>query len=84
MNKDNPFGNLFYFRKISRIGGTEQFLYEIAKKYGKKRDIVVIYDNADYEQLLRLKKYVRTIRRNKTMKLCSSASTCSIASILKL
>ena len=64
MDKGQPFGNLFYFRKISRIGGTEQFLYEIAKKYNK-RDIVVLYDQADYEQLLRLRKLVRTIRRNR-------------------
>ena len=45
--------NLFYFRKISRIGGTEQFLYEIAKKY-HDWDITVYYDEADKDQLKRL------------------------------
>ena len=49
--------NLFYFRKINKIGGTEQFLYEIAKKY--KADILVNVRTStnmtenDYKQLLR-------------------------------
>ena len=50
--------NIFYFRKISAIGGTEQFLYEIAKKY-KDYDITIYYDEADINQLKRLKKLVR-------------------------
>lgn len=56
--------NLFYFRRISRIGGTEQFLYEIAKKYHKK-DIAVLYDDGDPEQIARLRKLVKCIKRNK-------------------
>ena len=54
--------NVFYFRKISKIGGTEQFLYEIAKKY-KDIDITIFYDEADKYQLRRLKKYVRCKKR---------------------
>lgn len=50
--------NIFYFKKISAIGGTEQFLYEIAKKY-YEYDITIFYDLADLAQLQRLKKYVR-------------------------
>ena len=42
--------------------GTEQFLYEIAKKY-HKYDITVFYDDGDLEQLARLRKYVRCRRR---------------------
>lgn len=53
--------NIFYFRKICAIGGTEQFLYEIAKKY-KNYDITVFYDEGDPEQLHRLRKYVRCIK----------------------
>lgn len=56
--------NLFYFRKISRIGGTEQFLYEMAKKY-HKYDMVVLYDEADFDQLLRLRKLIPCIRRKR-------------------
>ena len=54
--------NLFYFRKISKIGGTEQFLYEIAKMY-KDIDITVYYDEADTYQLKRLKQLVRCRKR---------------------
>lgn len=53
--------NIFYFRKICAIGGTEQFLYEIAKKY-KNYDITIFYDEGDPEQLYRLRKYVRCIK----------------------
>lgn len=56
--------NLFYFRKISAIGGTEQFLYEIAKKY-KDYDITIFYDEADFSQLQRLQKFVRCRQRKK-------------------
>lgn len=56
------YANIFYFRKISRIGGTEQFLYEMAKKY-HKYDIAVLYDEADFDQLLRLRKLIPCIMR---------------------
>lgn len=54
--------NIFYFRVISAIGGTEQFLYEIAKKY-HDIDITVFYDQADPYQLARLSRYVRCLKR---------------------
>lgn len=54
--------NIFYFKRISAIGGTEQFLYEIAKKYNKY-DITVFYDEADELQLKRLRKLVRCRKR---------------------
>lgn len=65
--KKYQFANLFYFRVISHIGGTEQFLYEIAKKY-HKYDIAILYDEADMDQLLRLKKLVRCIGRDPDVK----------------
>ena len=64
--------NIFYFREIKKIGGTEQYLYEIAKKYGKTHDITIFYGEADYEQLARLKKLVRCERANKPVK-CEKA-----------
>lgn len=54
--------NIFYFKHINKIGGTEQFLYEIAKKYNY-RDITVYYDTADESQLQRLSMYVRCKKR---------------------
>lgn len=56
------YSNIFYFRRIAKIGGTEQFLYEIAKKY-KEWDITVFFDEADPYQLKRLRQYVRCIKR---------------------
>ena len=65
--------NIFYFRVISKIGGTEQFLYEIAKKY-KDWDITVYYDGADPSQLKRLRKFVRCKQRVKGEKVvCDKA-----------
>ena len=62
------YSNIFYFKRISKIGGTEQFLYEIAKKY-KDWDITVFFDEADAFQLKRLKKYVRCKKRIKGEKI---------------
>ncbi len=56
------YANIYYFRVISRIGGTEQFLYEMAKKY-HRYDLTILYDECDLDQLLRLSKLVRCIRR---------------------
>lgn len=58
---DQVYSNIFYFKKICKIGGTEQFLYEIAKKY-HGRDITIFYNLADSNQLERLKKFVRCIK----------------------
>ena len=62
MERNKPFANLFYFKRILRIGGTEQFLYEMAKKY-HQYDLTVLYDEAEIEQLMRLKRLVRCIER---------------------
>lgn len=66
--------NVFYFDKINKIGGTEQFLYEIAKKYHKDFDITVLYREADYDQLKKMKKLVRCIKYKEGMKIkCKKA-----------
>ena len=54
--------NIFYFKSINKIGGTEQFLYELAKKYNNF-DITIFYDRADEYQLERLRKYFRCKKR---------------------
>lgn len=67
------YGNIFYFRKINALGGTEQFLYEIAKKY-HKYDITIFYDDADANQIKRLRKFVRCKQRHKGEKIrCENA-----------
>ncbi len=67
MDKEKPFANLYYFKRICAIGGTEQFLYELAKKY-HKYDLTIMYDDCDFEQLMRLRKLVRCIRRERGRK----------------
>lgn len=54
--------NIFYWSHLNIIGGVETWLFEVATKYGKDYDIVVVYDTADINQLLRLREYVRTVR----------------------
>lgn len=62
MERNEYYANIYYFRKISQIGGTEQFLYEMAKKY-HKYDLTILYDECDLDQLIRLRKLVRCIKR---------------------
>lgn len=64
--------NIFYFKSINPLGGTEQFLYEIAKKYSKY-DITVYYDTADPKQIERLQKLVRCKRRTGEKVKCKKA-----------
>ena len=64
MEKNKPFANLYYFKRICAIGGTEQFLYELAKKY-HKYDLTIMYDECDFSQLMRLRRLVRCIRRER-------------------
>ena len=52
------YDNIFYFHRIAKIGGTEQFLYEIAKKY-YMYDITVFFSDGDPTQIRRLRKFIR-------------------------
>ena len=49
--------NIFYMPYLNVIGGTEQFVYEIAKKYSKY-DIAVIYKTGHEKQLQRLRRLI--------------------------
>ena len=64
---EKVYSNIFYFKYICKIGGTEQFLWELAKKY-YKYDITVVCDRADEYQLQRLRKLVRAIVRKPDQK----------------
>lgn len=56
-NKQYDYSNVFYFYKLSEIGGVETFIYQLAKKY-QNLDITVFYKEADSQQLARLSRYV--------------------------
>jgi len=49
--------NLFWFKEINRIGGVETFYWNLVQKYAD-RDIVIYYEKADPDQLVRLSHYV--------------------------
>ena len=55
------FTNIYYFYYLSDIGGTETFLYELAKKY-HDYDLTIVYRQADPKQLARLQQYVRCVK----------------------
>lgn len=61
------YDNIYYFKKICKIGGTEQFLYEIAKAY-KDYDLTIMYDEADEYQVARISELVRCKRHIKGQK----------------
>lgn len=63
--------NIFYIPYINVIGGTEQFIYEIAKKY-YKYDIAVIYRSADKDQLRRLKRLIPCYRWEGQKTVCTN------------
>ena len=54
--------NVFWFSYINAIGGTEAFLYYLARKYHKDWDITVYYGAADPVQLMRLQQYCRCVK----------------------
>lgn len=56
-HRDDRMENIFYFNNINAMGGTEQFLYEIAKRY-HDIEITIFYSNADPKQLRRMKQFV--------------------------
>lgn len=53
--------NIYYFYYLSDIGGTETFLYQLAKKY-KDLDLTIVYRYGDDRQINRLKQYARCVQ----------------------
>lgn len=53
--------NVFYISNFNVIGGTEQFIYELTRKY-KDLDITVVYKTGNWKQIERIAKNVRIIK----------------------
>lgn len=53
--------NIFWVKRLGKIGGVETFIYELAKMFSDY-DLVIYYEEIDQEQLKRLKQYVRCIK----------------------
>lgn len=47
---------VMFLRFVSKIGGVETFVYEFIKRFHKEHDIIFLYEEADPQQLRRLKK----------------------------
>lgn len=63
LRKIGPMKNVFWFSNLNQIGGTETFLYYLARKYSDW-DITIYYNTADPLQLCRLSKYCRCVKYN--------------------
>lgn len=54
---------IIYHSYIAPIGGIETWIYNLCEHLHSLYDIVVLYDNADSDQIERLSKYVDVIKR---------------------
>lgn len=67
---------IFYIRSLNKIGGVEQWMYYIAKMFGKRKDFIVLYRDGDKKQLLRLAKHCRIQMYNDEKVKCDTAVFC--------
>lgn len=64
--------NVFYIQHLNIIGGTEQFIFELTRKY-KDIDITVVYKTGHWKQIERIAKNVRIIKYNGEKIKCQKA-----------
>lgn len=67
---------IIYVNHINYIGGIETWLYEIAKKYGEKRNITLLYGWIAPEQLYRVKKIIKCVKYEKQEIECNKFIFC--------
>lgn len=72
MNDNIEYTNIYYFYYLNKIGGTETFLYHLAKKY-TKLDLVIVYEFGNEEQIKRLSKYAKCIKYTEQTFKCKKA-----------
>lgn len=66
---------IIYLSNLNVIGGCEQWIYEIAKKYSEDYDIELYYKSASINQLTRLKKLIKCVRYNDEQINCDNLIT---------
>lgn len=74
---------IFHIGHINYIGGVEQWIYYIAKKYSKNHSITLIYNWGAPKQLKRLRKIIRCVKYNGQDIECDTFISCYDLSILK-
>ena len=53
---------IFFIGHINDIGGVEQWIYYIAKKYSKNHRITLLYKEGKAPQIIRLNKLINCVR----------------------
>lgn len=74
------YANIIYWRKVSKIGGVETFIYELAKKYDY--DLALYYNSADENQIKRLIKLIPCVPYIKQKIKCKRIFVCNDTEIL--
>lgn len=67
---------IIYVNHINYIGGIETWLYEIAKKYGEKRNITLLYGWIAPKQLYRLRRLIKCVKYEKQKIECNKFIFC--------
>lgn len=63
---------VIYTAKTFHIGGIETWIYNFCQNMKEYYDIMVLYEEADIEQMTRLSKIVRTMQRNGQKIMCDT------------
>ena len=67
---------IFYIKSFNIIGGVEQWMYYIAKHYGKTKDFIVLYRDGDRGQIERLARKCKVMIYNGEKVKCENAIFC--------
>lgn len=73
---------IFYIESFNSIGGVEQWMYYIAKHYGKRKDFIVLYRDGDKAQIKRIAKHCEVKYYNDEKVKCKNAIFCYHFSII--
>lgn len=67
---------IIYVKHMNYIGGIETWIYEIAKKYGEKRNITLLYGWIAPKQLYRLRRLIKCVKYEKQEIECNKFIFC--------
>lgn len=73
---------MFFIESFNSIGGVEQWMYYIAKHYGKSKDFIVLYRDGDKAQIRRIAKHCRIKYYDNEKVKCENAIFCYHFSII--
>ena len=74
---------IFFIESFNSIGGVEQWMYYIAKHYGKKKDFIVLYRDGDKNQIKRIAEHCRIKYYDGEIVKCENVVFCYHFSIIE-